>query len=364
MSQLVAAIEKVRQVAITSGKGLSEANAIHKLIMPVLKALGWDVDDIEHEYTCKGGGAVDIALMLDDKPRVMVEAKAYSLGASPSAADKNALQAISYGAAEGVEWCLLTNGGKYELYNTTVSLPLDEKLLLAVDVMSGSPDEAAERLALLGIDSVRNGQLDREGPRLLVEARLRQWLGEADADFVGLVSTRLKGKVGDEAVRAGMATVAAVAASPPQPHFCEPTPALPTKPALGTFAPMALSRPLKVHGTYLRLVKYGQTDGKPRRVQVPQNDLSAIITACCHLTATGEELTAHSVWEAAFGKATDRTYWSSLEGLGVLWALGALAHIGGKMPQRFRLVEGMTEAKIMALLEQALEEDKDKTPPQ
>jgi len=207
MSDVVAAIEKVRQVAQAPGKGLSEANTIHKLIMPVLKALGWDVNDIEYEYACKGGGAVDIALMVRGRPRVMVEAKAFSPGASPSAADKNTLQTISYGAAEGVEWCLLTNGGKYELYNTTVSLPLREKLVLAVDVMSGTPDDAAKRLGLLSLENVSNGQLDQDGLRFLVESRLRQWLKDADEELVETISKKLKQKVPEAAVKAGMRVV-------------------------------------------------------------------------------------------------------------------------------------------------------------
>lgn len=373
MSDVVAAIEKVRQVAQASGKGLQEANAIHKLIMPVLKALGWDVDDIEHEYACKGGGAVDIALMLGGKPRVMVEAKAYSPGASPSAADKNALQAITYGNAEGVEWCLLTNGGKYELYNTTVSLPLNEKLVLAVDVMAGTAEEVAKRLGLLSLENVSNGQLDQEGPRLLVESRLRQWLRDADEELAEFIGKQLKGKVSADAVKAGMKAVgggkgvgATVGAQVVGTVAPEKPKSPPPSSQHETWGVLSRTRPIWHSTDKIVMCRWvdGDAAAPSGHAWVVAVEFPKLVAAAFTLRGAGKLLYTRRLAEEAFGKMHGYEWAAALETLGLLHCLGAIAHDHGVNPQYFRLVDGMTEDKIMALLAQALEEDKDKAAPQ
>ena len=63
------------------GKPLGEQDTNAALISPLLRALGWDVEDAEqvpHEYRHQGSGRpVDYALLLSRVPQLFVEAKGY-----------------------------------------------------------------------------------------------------------------------------------------------------------------------------------------------------------------------------------------------------------------------------------------------
>ena len=81
MSALSEALENVRaKIARYRGKELNEQNTKTALIDPVLRALGWDVGDLEEvqqEYKRRPRDKpVDYALLLLRTPRLFVEAKA------------------------------------------------------------------------------------------------------------------------------------------------------------------------------------------------------------------------------------------------------------------------------------------------
>ena len=60
--------------------GLDEQNTKAALIEPVLRALGWDIEDVDEvrrEYRRKGAdNPVDYALLILRAPRLFIEAKA------------------------------------------------------------------------------------------------------------------------------------------------------------------------------------------------------------------------------------------------------------------------------------------------
>jgi hypothetical protein len=96
--------------------GIGEQDTKAALIDPVLRALGWDVEDLEEvqrEYRLKGGdNPVDYALSILRTPRLFVEAKA--LGGNLN--DRRwANQIMGFAAVAGVEWVVLTNGDEYRI---------------------------------------------------------------------------------------------------------------------------------------------------------------------------------------------------------------------------------------------------------
>jgi predicted type IV restriction endonuclease len=81
------------------------------LAYPVLRALGWDVgnlEEVQQEYKRRPRDKpVDYALLLLRTPRLFVEAK--SLGQNLS--DRRwANQIMGYATVAGVEWVVITNG--------------------------------------------------------------------------------------------------------------------------------------------------------------------------------------------------------------------------------------------------------------
>ncbi|MEJ0056277.1 MAG: hypothetical protein WDN75_11825 [Bacteroidota bacterium] len=80
-----------------------------------------------------------------------MEVKALSLTLS----DKHLRQAINYGANEGIEWALLTNGRHFDLYKILFNKPIESKLVLSLDLSADiNPKSIIEHLQFLHKDSV------------------------------------------------------------------------------------------------------------------------------------------------------------------------------------------------------------------
>ena len=127
--------------------------------MPVLRALGWDVEDLDEiqlEYRLKPADRpVDYALMLQREAILFIEAK----GLDEDLGDRRwAGQIIGYAMEAGVEWVVLTNGDEYRIYNAHALVPFEGKLFRAVRV-SDDVTEAADALRLLTKEELRRKSL-------------------------------------------------------------------------------------------------------------------------------------------------------------------------------------------------------------
>src|SRR5215207_2707296 len=128
---------------------IGEQNTKAALIEPVLRALGWDVEDPEEvwrEFRRRTvDNPVDYALMILRTPRLFVEAK--SLGEKLDD-PRWANQIMSYAVVAGVEWVVLTNGDEYRIYNSHAAVPVEEKLFRTIRLTYDGSD-AAEALEVL-----------------------------------------------------------------------------------------------------------------------------------------------------------------------------------------------------------------------
>ncbi len=129
------------------------------LIDPLLTALGWDVSDpglVTPEYTV-GQGRADYAL-IDGGPRpgsvAIVEAK--SLGSSLNESERN--QMLNYANPEGINYAILTNGNLWELYDIFKRAPLNERLLLSVEIINTPAHRLALQLLLLWRPNLASGE--------------------------------------------------------------------------------------------------------------------------------------------------------------------------------------------------------------
>jgi predicted transport protein len=176
---------------------VNEANTKAHIVEPLLSALGWDpldIDSVDREVRVYDGTFLDYALKLEGSPRIYVEAKALS----ESLDDKKFMaQAINYANNDGVLWCVLTNGVRWAIYKTNEPAPMDQKLLLEVD-LGDDKDPVSEKGRLLGLISrqaLAAGQLDDFGDRVFTDARIRSALENLASDapdtLVEAISSRL-----------------------------------------------------------------------------------------------------------------------------------------------------------------------------
>lgn len=176
---------------------IGEQNTKSALINPLLAALGWDMEDLDEislEYRRKPqDNPVDYALFLFRTPCLFVEAKALDA----DLADRRWIsQTLGYATVVGVEWCVLTNGDEYRLYNAHAPVDAEEKLFRTVRISdAGQHTFTLETIELLSKDKMGEKQLDVLWNAHLVDRRIKSELESLaqsqDAALLRLLNKRI-----------------------------------------------------------------------------------------------------------------------------------------------------------------------------
>ncbi len=87
------------------------------------------LEEIKTEYMIKGTYA-DYVIQVNKNRHFLVEVKALSFQLS----EKHLRQTVNYGANEGIEYALLTNGRNFEFYKIIFEQPISSRLIFAVDL--------------------------------------------------------------------------------------------------------------------------------------------------------------------------------------------------------------------------------------
>jgi len=198
MVDLTKTLRDVRsRIARAASSRLNEENTKATLIEPVLRALGWDTEDVEEvvrEYRLKSRDKpVDYGLLVLRTPRLFVEAKA--LGENLD--DRRwTNQIMGYAGVAGVQWIVLTDGNEYRIYNTHAPVSVEEKLFRTVRVTDDLP-VLHETLELLAKDRMEENRIEVLWRAHFVDRNVRGAIeqlfsGEADLLLVNYVAQHTK----------------------------------------------------------------------------------------------------------------------------------------------------------------------------
>ena len=114
------------------------------------------IEEIKTEYMIRGTYA-DYVIQINGNRHFLVEVKGYSLELS----GKHLRQAINYGANEGIEWAVLTNGRQIDLYKIIFEKPIDSKKVFSIDLTDqGTFKDNADLLQFLHKDCVVKKELE------------------------------------------------------------------------------------------------------------------------------------------------------------------------------------------------------------
>ncbi len=196
MAELELALTTVRdRIARHLRENIGEQDTKAALIVPVLRALGWDVEDLEDvklEYRRRpSDNPVDYALFLLRTPRLFIEAKA--LGAHLDDG-KWAAQILAYATVAGVEWVALTDGNAWRIYNSHAAVPVEQKLFRVVHVADPG-EHPEETLRLLAKAQMADHLIDDLWKSDFVDRQIRDALQrlfapEPDPSLVRLVRSK------------------------------------------------------------------------------------------------------------------------------------------------------------------------------
>ena len=119
--------------------------------------LGYEtLSEVKTEYMIKGTYA-DYVIQIGGKRHFLVEVKALSLNLSSN----HLRQSINYGANEGIDFVLLTNGMVFELYKVLFEKPISHELIFSLDLSELSNLKLiADQLQYLHKDAVLKKGLD------------------------------------------------------------------------------------------------------------------------------------------------------------------------------------------------------------
>ena len=118
------------------------------------------IEEVKTEYMIRGTYA-DYVVQLKGKQHFLVEAKKLGLDLS----EKHLRQAIGYGAGEGIDFAMLTNGKQIDFYRIILvqqkPIKIAERLIFSVDLSDLSKlKQTAEKIQYLHKSSVINKGLD------------------------------------------------------------------------------------------------------------------------------------------------------------------------------------------------------------
>ena len=91
------------------------------------------IEDVKTEYMIRGTYA-DYVIQTKGERNFLVEVKALSFALS----EKHLRQAINYGANEGIEWALLTNGKTFQFYKILFNKPIESRKVFEFDLADTS----------------------------------------------------------------------------------------------------------------------------------------------------------------------------------------------------------------------------------
>ncbi len=116
------------------------------------------IDEVKTEYMIRGTYA-DYVIQTKGIRQFLVEVKALSFSLS----DKHLRQAINYGANEGIEWALLTNGKCFEFYKILFNKPIESRKVFSLDLSDSSQLKSCVEV----IQYIHKDSIDNKGLSLL-----------------------------------------------------------------------------------------------------------------------------------------------------------------------------------------------------
>jgi hypothetical protein len=144
---------------------MDEENTKRKIIEPLIELLRWNIlsSDVELEYSVQMGSGtkkVDYALKREGTPVVFVEAK----GCDTPLDQSHENQLKSYMRQVGVDWGLLTNGRKFEIFRRDVSSNRPNEISLAEFSIEDVPnnEDPLKALSQEYIDSGESRQIAKK----------------------------------------------------------------------------------------------------------------------------------------------------------------------------------------------------------
>ena len=122
-------------IASAKARDIGEADTVTIVTDMLCEVFGYDkYSEITSEYAIRGTFC-DLATKIDGQLQALIEVKAISSDLK----DAQVKQAVDYAANQGVDWVVLTNGVCWRVYKISYSKPIDQELVVNIDIGKLNP---------------------------------------------------------------------------------------------------------------------------------------------------------------------------------------------------------------------------------
>lgn len=134
-NRIVTQLKRYRTILTNIQKrDVSEADTVTVINDMLADVCGYDkYHQVTSQYAIRGT-FVDLAVMVDDDIRFLIEVKAIGIDLK----DIHVKQAIDYAANQGIEWVVLTNGAVWRVYKVHFGQPIEKILVCEIDLLTAS----------------------------------------------------------------------------------------------------------------------------------------------------------------------------------------------------------------------------------
>lgn len=194
LENLLTLVETLRARVDDHGDALRQNEMLtrYALIDPLLRELGWDTEDPEvviPEYK-PGKGSADYALLNDGKPVMILEAKKLYTPLQDMVE-----QGIKYCIMQGTNYLALTDGRRWEIYETHKPVPIYDKRVVAFDIKDQSTTEACLNALALWRPSVISNRVESCWPDMTIAEALALCRPNVISDRVQAGQTPVTGPI-------------------------------------------------------------------------------------------------------------------------------------------------------------------------
>lgn len=113
-------------------RDVNESDTVTIVTDMLANVFGYDkYNEITQEYAIRRTFC-DLAIAIEGKPKFLIEVKAIGIGLKQN----HLRQAVNYGANNGVEWVILTNGIIWEVYRLSFERPIEHHLTCSLDFLA------------------------------------------------------------------------------------------------------------------------------------------------------------------------------------------------------------------------------------
>lgn len=141
----VGRFQKVLQNA--KDRDINEADTVTIVADILANVFGYDkYTEITGEHQIRGTYC-DLAIKMNDSTKYLIEVKAIGIDLK----DSHLRQAVNYGANNGIQWVILTNGIEWKIYRIKFEKPLTEEMLCSFSFLELNPrkHEDQDRLYII-----------------------------------------------------------------------------------------------------------------------------------------------------------------------------------------------------------------------